>query len=154
MVRQRSFLAGTLCAGVTAVAVMVASAGLAAAQDEGRSQADVNAALRADPEIFNGLYVLGIAHGIRDTCPTIDARMLRANSVALSLYNHARSLGFSRNEIRAFLRDEANKAELRAIVIAYYNQQGAQVEQPDTICALGLAEIAAGTPSGALLRAR
>lgn len=135
---------------VAAMALM--TPGMLGAQ--ARTQAEVNAALRADPEIFNGLFVMGIAHGIRDTCPTIEARMLRGHSMALSLYNRARSLGYSYNEIRAFLRDDANKDELREIVIAYYNERGARVEQPETICALGLAEIAAGTPAGALLRAR
>jgi len=152
MVKMLPFLSTLLRSSIAALALGALPMGVATAQ--ARTQADVNATLRADSEIFNGLFVMGIAHGIRDTCPTIDARMLRANSLALSLYNRARSMGFSRDEIRTFLRDDANKAELRAIVIAYYNQQGAQVEQPDTICALGLAEIAAGTPAGALLRAR
>ena len=80
--------------------------------------------------------------------------MLRANSLALNLYSRARSLGFTYDEVRAFLRDEGNKAEIRAIVIAYYNQRGADIEQPQTICALGEAEIAAGTSAGSLLRAR
>jgi len=152
MVVNRSFLSATLRIAATALALSTLSMGVAAAQ--ARTQAEVNAALRADSEIFNGLYVMGIAHGIRDTCPTIDARMLRANSLALTLYNRARSLGFSYDEVRAFLRDDEQKADLRAIVIAYYNSRGAQVEQPETICALGEAEIAAGTSAGALLRAR
>ncbi|MCC5969829.1 MAG: DUF5333 domain-containing protein [Pararhodobacter sp.] len=152
MVKQFSVLSALLRAGLAALALSVLSMGIASAQ--AHTQAEVNAALRADTEIFNGLFVMGIAHGIRDTCPTIDARMLRANSLALSLYNRARSMGFSRDQIRSFLRDDDHKAELRAIVIEYYNQRGAQVEQPETICALGEAEIAAGTSAGALLRAR
>lgn len=152
MVKPVSFLVGLGRAAAVAMVLVLPSLGLAQAQ--ARTQAEVNAVLRADPEIFNGLYVMGIAHGIRDICPTIEARMLRANSLALSLYSRARSMGFSRDEIRTFLRDDANKAELRAIVIAYYNQQGADIEQPETICALGQAEIAGQTPAGALLRAR
>lgn len=152
MVMNRSFLSATLRTAATALVLSAMSMGVAGAQ--ARTQAEVDAALRADTEIFNGLYVMGIAHGIRDTCPTIEARMLRANSLALTLYNRARSLGFSHDEIRAFLRNDDHKAELRAIVIEYYNQRGAQVEQPETICALGEAEIAAGTSAGALLRAR
>lgn len=137
---------------LAALVACVLSMGAAGAQ--ARTQAEVNAALRNDQEIYNGLYVMGIAHGIRDICPTIEARMLRANSLALNLYSRARSLGFTYNEVRAFLRDEDNKAEMRAIVIAYYNQRGADIEQPQTICALGEAEIAAGTSAGSLLRAR
>lgn len=135
-----------------ALVACVLSMSVAGAQ--ARTQAEVNAALRSDQEIYNGLYVMGIAHGIRDICPTIEARMLRANSLALNLYSRARSLGFTYAEVRAFLRDEGNKAEMRAIVIAYYNQRGADIEQPQTICALGEAEIAAGTSAGSLLRAR
>lgn len=149
---KKHFLSTGLRAGVAALAFGVLPMSMAGAQ--AYTQAEVNAALRADTEIFNGLFVLGIAHGIRDTCPTIEARMIRANVMALSLYNRAREMGFSRDQIRTFLRDDDHKAELRAIVIDYYNQRGAQVEQPETICALGEAEIAAGTPSGALLRAR
>jgi len=135
-----------------ALVACVLSMSVAGAQ--ARTQAEVNAVLRSDQEIYNGLYVMGIAHGIRDICPTIEARMLRANSLALNLYSRARSLGFTYAEVRAFLRDEGNKAEMRAIVIAYYNQRGADIEQPQTICALGEAEIAAGTSAGSLLRAR
>ncbi len=140
---------------VAALAVMVATgpAGGGALADE-RSQAEINATLRADPVIYAGLFAMGVAHGIRDICPDIEARMIRANLQALSLYNHARSLGFSRDEIRAFLRDDAEKAFLRAEVIAYYRERGANEEQPDTICALGRAEIAANSPAGEFLRAR
>lgn len=152
MVNQRSFLSVMARVGYVALVLSMAPMGMASAQ--ARTQAEVNAALRGDSEIFNGLYVMGIAHGIRDICPTIEARMLRANSLALNLYSRARSLGFSYDEVRAFLRDDDHKAELRAIVIAYYNQRGADIEQPETICALGEAEIAAGTSAGALLRAR
>lgn len=136
------------------VALVACVLSMSVAGAQARTQAEVNAALRNDREIYNGLYVMGIAHGIRDICPTIEARMLRANSLALNLYSRARSLGFTYDEVRAFLRDEGNKAELRAIVIAYYNQRGADIEQPQTICALGEAEIAAGTSAGSLLRAR
>lgn len=152
MVTWRVQLLGQVRVLALVAAVAILAPGMVGAQ--ARTQAEVNAALRADPEIFNGLFVMGIAHGIRDTCPTIEARMLRGHSMALSLYNRARSLGYSYNEIRAFLRDQENKDDLREIVIAYYNERGARVEQPETICALGLAEIAAGTPAGALLRAR
>ena len=136
------------------VALVACVLSMSVAGAQARTQAEVNAALRSDQEIYNGLYVMGIAHGIRDICPTIEARMLRANSLALNLYSRARSLGFTYAEVRAFLRDEGNKAEMRAIVIAYYNQRGADIEQPQTICALGEAEIAAGTSAGSLLRAR
>ncbi len=152
MVKQFSLLRTTLRAAGMALAITVSLMGVATAQ--ANTQSEVNATLRADPEIFNGLFVMGIAHGIRDICPTIEARMIRANVLALSLYNRARGMGFSRDEIRTFLRDDANKAELRAIVIDYYNQRGADIEQPETICALGQAEIEAGTSAGALLRAR
>lgn len=152
MVKWHFSPSALLRAAICALVVSVLSMDTAGAQ--ARSQAEVYAGLRNDAEIFNGLYVLGIAHGIRDICPTIDARMLRGHSLALNLYSRARSLGFSYDEVRSFLRDDDNKAEIRAIVIAYYNQRGADIEQPETICALGQAEIAAGTSAGALLRAR
>ena len=141
-----------LAGAVLAFALVLGGFGDASAQ--ARSQAEVNAALRADAEIYDGLFSMGIAHGIRDNCPSIDARDLRAHALALSLYNRARSLGFSRSEIRAFLDDRAEKDLLRRVVTEYLTERGVREGNPETFCAQGRAEIAARSQAGTLLRAR
>ncbi|MFN3954936.1 MAG: DUF5333 domain-containing protein [Pararhodobacter sp.] len=141
-----------LWGAVLAVALALGGFGDAAAQ--ARTQAEVNESLRADPEIYAGLFSMGIAHGIREHCPAIEARSLRAHSLALSLYNRARSLGFSRDEIRAFLDDRGEKDFLRRVVTQYLTERGVQEADPETFCTQGRAEIAARSQAGTLLRAR
>ncbi|WP_416349384.1 DUF5333 family protein [Pararhodobacter sp.] len=47
---------------------------------------------------------------------------------------------------RAFQTNEDARAELRVRVLAYFNQHGVREGAPETFCALGNAEISAGTP--------
>lgn len=142
---------------VIAGAVLTAAlalGGFGDASAQARTQDEVNQSLRADPEIYAGLFSMGIAHGIRENCPAIEARNLRAHALALSLYNRARSLGFSRDEIRAFLDDRGEKELLRRVVTQYLTERGVQEADPETFCAQGRAEIAARSQAGTLLRAR
>ncbi|KPQ08127.1 MAG: MerR, DNA binding [Rhodobacteraceae bacterium HLUCCA12] len=154
MVKMAWLIVGSVRAAALALGLLAAGAVALPGTAKASSLAEVTEALMADQEIANGLFAMGVAHGIRDICPTIEARMFRANMMALSLYSRARRMGFSRTEITTFLRDDENKADMRARVIEYYNERGARIEEPDTICALGQAEIAEDTAAGAILRAR
>lgn len=118
------------------------------------SQAEVNATLGGDTRVWSSLVALAIADEIRTHCPTIEAREFRTTAFVLGLYNHARSLGFSRQEIRAFQVHETTEARLRAEVNGYFAANGVRAGAADTYCAQGLAEIAAGSQAGEFLRAR
>jgi hypothetical protein len=125
-----------------------APAAQAATQDE------INATLGADTELWQGLFWLAVADEIRKNCDQMDARMLRAVSYVSDMYDRARSYGFSRQEIRGFQTADSTEVRMRADVGAYFAQNGVREGDADTYCALGRAEIAAGSPAGHLLRAR
>ncbi|HPD94032.1 MAG: DUF5333 domain-containing protein [Rhodobacter sp.] len=125
-----------------------------AAPVQAATQEEINATLAGDPQVWGGLYTLALADQIRANCPAIEARTLRATSFVWSVYNRARDHGYSRAEIRAFQTHATTEARLRAEIGAYFARHGVREGQPDTYCALGHAEIAAGTEAGELLRAR
>jgi hypothetical protein len=118
------------------------------------TQDEVNATLSADPSIWGRLQSAGLAWEIRRQCPDIEARDWAGRFFLLGIYNDARAYGFTRDQIRIFQRDDALKERLRAEVSAYVQSRGARLDDPETLCALGRAEIAAGTEAGELLRAR
>ena len=118
------------------------------------TQQEINTTLRNDAAIWDGLFVLALADQIRETCPTMEARTLRATRFVFSVYSRARDYGYSRAEIRAFQVDDGTEVQMRARVQGYFDQNGVRMGAPETFCALGSAEIAAGTPAGTLLRAR
>jgi len=133
---------------------LVLSLAAATAAVAAQSQADVNTALRGDPEIYNGLFSMAVADQIRRNCDSIDARMIRAISFARSLERKARALGYAEPQIRAFLDSREEKDRMRAEVLRYFEAQGVREGEPETYCALGLAEISRNSQAGALLRTR
>jgi len=118
------------------------------------TQAEINATLRADVSIWDGLFAIALADQLRETCPTLEARRIRATRFIYGIYGQARDYGFSRSEIRAFQRDDGVGDQMRARVMGYFEENGVREGAPETYCALGEAEIAAGSPAGTLLRAR
>lgn len=137
----------TLTAGLLALGLLTAPA-LATTQSE------INAILRHDASIWDQLFVLALADQIQENCSTIEARTFRATRFVYSVYSQARAYGFSRAEIRAFQVDDGTEADMRARVLTYFAQHGVREGVPETYCALGTAEMSAGTPAGTLLRAR
>ncbi len=104
--------------------------------------------------ITDGLLWIGIADEIRNTCPSITARMFRALNYINKIHSEAKSLGYTKDEIDRFRKSQANKAELRRRGEAYLKANGVNFDDPDTYCALGRAEIAKSSQIGALLRAK
>lgn len=119
------------------------------------TQAEVNAALRADAQIWDAFVAMAAAREISSRCAGIEAREFRARTHVVSLYNRARSMGFTRPQIMAFIDDEGEKARLRAATIAWFGQNGVRVSDgAEAFCALGRSQIAQGTQTGSYLRAR
>jgi len=119
-----------------------------------QSQDEINATLGGDPDLWDGLFAVALADQIRENCDTIQARSLRATAFIYDLYSTARGYGFSRAEIRAFQVDDGTAERMRAQVHDYFDENGVREDAPETYCVLGLAEIAAETSAGTLLRAR
>ncbi len=103
--------------------------------------------------ITDGLLWVGIADEIRNTCPSISARMLRALSYLNEIQNEAKSLGYSKAEIDAFRKSDANKAELRRRGETYLQANGVTLGDAETYCVLGRTEIKKSSQIGVLLRA-
>jgi len=120
-----------------------------------QSQAQVNAVLRQDARIRESLMAAGIAAAIAQRCPTIEGRDMRARTDALGLYNHARGLGYTRQQIRSFIDDQAEKERMRGEIRAWFRARGLQDDGPaEGFCDLGRAQIAENAPAGRYLRAR
>jgi hypothetical protein len=139
---------------VRAAIIAAFAVGLSGAPVTATSQQDINATLGGDPAIWSGLFTLALADQIRTVCPTIEARTIRATRFVYDVYSLARAYGYSRQEIRAFQVDDSTEERMRAEVLAYFQEHNVREGEPETYCALGEAEIAAGTPAGTLLRAR
>jgi hypothetical protein len=111
-------------------------------------------ALRDVPQIDNGLLYIGLADQIRKNCPAISARFFKALMAVRALEAQARDMGYSTEEIRAFMDSDVEKARMRARGEAYLKAHGVTSEDPQSYCALGRAEIEKSSQIGTLLRAK
>lgn len=108
--------------------------------------------LRDVPEIDGTILAVGIADEIRNNCPSISARMVRAAFLVNGLKGRARALGYSDAEIDAYRKSDAEKNRLKAKRAAYLDAAGVKSDAPETYCLLGKAEIEKDSQIGALLR--
>jgi hypothetical protein len=101
--------------------------------------------------VTEGLIQTAIAYEIGKVCDGIDGRRLAGIAFLWSLESEARRLGYSRDEIEAFIDDDAEKDRLEGIARERLAAKGAVEGQPETYCEVGRAEIAAGSQIGRLL---
>ncbi len=104
------------------------------------------------PQVNQGLFNIGIAHGIRKNCDAITASKLRGVSYVWTLVGHAKDAGYSMKETRAFIDDDAEKAVLRARVVKYLKSKGLNPDKSNALCEFGKAEITKKSQVGVLLR--
>ncbi len=110
--------------------------------------------LREVSEIDDTLYYIAIANEIDKYCDQISGRRLKAIAEMWSLRSRANKLGYSDDEIRAYVESDSEKARMRAKGERYLAAHGVSYEQPETFCALGRAEIARNSAIGVYLRAK
>ncbi|MGR3635180.1 MAG: DUF5333 domain-containing protein [Shimia sp.] len=103
-----------------------------------------------DDQIFWGV----LAYEISEQCDSIDARSMKAVGDLWSLANKARSLGYSRDEIKTYIRSDEEKARMRKRGEAFLASKGVTYETPETFCTFGHAEIERNSAIGAYLRAK
>lgn len=115
--------------------------------------AEAKPPLREVKEIDNELYYIAIANEISEYCPSISGRRLKAIGVLWGLKSQANKLGYSDNEIRAYVDSDAEKDRMRAKGEAYLAQHGVTYENPNSFCTLGRAEIERNSAIGVYLRA-
>lgn len=118
----------------------------------GAARADRWQGLREDAEIEAGVLVIAIGDMIVDNCPVLEARRMPTIGYMMDLANRALDLGYSRAEIVAYVEDDAEKERVRALARRWLAQQGASVEDSESLCRVGRDEISAGSSIGRLLR--
>ena len=109
-------------------------------------------ALRDNAKIRDGLISTAIAYEIGRKCDSLDSRWLTGIGFLNSLRSHALDLGYSRSQIAAFIDDETEKEKLEAEAREVLREKGGIEGQWDTYCAVGRAEMAAGSRIGTLLQ--
>lgn len=127
-----------------AVLAVLLLAGPAFALEPLESEAHINDSLRAGR----------IGDVIRKNCPTIEARMFTVWVKIEQLKSYARKMGYAEPEVRAFLKDPAQKARIKAEADAWLAAQGAVPGDSESYCRIGRQEIAKGTLLGSLMRDR
>lgn len=121
---------------------LIAISGHAAAQDK---LSDVG-------YVTEGLIAVGMAYELSEVCDDLDARTLRGLSYLNQLRSHARGLGFSNDEIKAYTDNKAEQDRLEAIARSRLAAMGAKPGDAASHCSVGKAEIAKGSTIGYLLR--
>ena len=109
------------------------------------------ASLAEDRIIDDGLTLVAIGRYLDKSCADIGPKYLKSYGFARSLQRRARELGYSDAEIEAFLDDDNEKARVKAQARAYLEAQGANFDEPATLCKVGRNEIANQTPVGKFL---
>jgi len=108
--------------------------------------------INQEPRINETLIAGRIGDIIRNTCPTISARMLVVYSKLRELENYARDKGYSEADFEAFRNNEAEKNRMKAQAAAYLRKAGAVEGDPESYCKVGRDEIAKGSLIGEILR--
>jgi hypothetical protein len=89
---------------------------------------------------------------LRNTCPTISARMLVVMGRLWDLKSYAEEQGYTADDYDAFRSNPVQKKRLKDEAAAYLAAAGAKPDDVESYCAVGEAEIAQKTPIGTLLR--
>ena len=110
--------------------------------------------LREVKAIDDPMFAVALAIEISDKCDEIGARTLKGLSYLNSLKGKAQAMGYSNDEIKAYVKSPAEKARMRAKGEAYMKSKGLNPKDAADLCKLGHAEIASGSLTGSLLKAR
>jgi len=108
--------------------------------------------LVTEEHINRSLLSAAISVGIARACPTMEVRQIYGLFKALELRNYARRLGYSDEEIEAFVESSEQQDRMKDWAIRYMTQQGVELDNNDTYCALGKYEIERKSLTGRLLR--
>ena len=102
---------------------------------------------------INDRLLMGlIGNAIRRNCPRIDGNRMRALAELSALQRHAQSLGYSRAEIEAYVRDSEARADMLEQRRDWLEANGAVRGDAESYCRIGEREIARGSYLGSLLR--
>ncbi len=101
--------------------------------------------------VNDSLRAAAIGDTIRRNCPSISARFFVALRKVRELERYARSLGYTDEQIQAFIRSPEDRARLEREARDYMLKNGVVEGEKETYCALGRAEIASKSLIGQLI---
>lgn len=107
--------------------------------------------LRDEAHINAQLLAAQVGDILRKTCPDAGARLFVVYGKLRALESYAREQGYTRDEVRAFLKDKDEKARIRALARDYLAGAGAVEGDPETYCKVARDEVARGTLTGQLI---
>lgn len=110
--------------------------------------------LRKDSRMHNELLGASVAYLLDENCSDLKLRKLRLLNKAFSLRKHAMSLGFSHDEVMAYVESDTEQDRFRAIAEPILARKGVVKGQEDSYCAVGRAEIEKRSFAGSLLYER
>lgn len=108
--------------------------------------------LNEEKHINDSLRAAQIGDIIRKTCPTISARIVVAYTKAKELERYALDKGYGEAEIKAFVKNKAEKARIRTEAEVWLAEAGAVAGDAESYCRIGRDQIARQTLIGSLLR--
>lgn len=131
----------------TAVALLMALSPIA-------GSATAKPHLRDVAEIDHNMLWVALAIEVSDKCDEIKPRTLKGLAFLNTLKSRAKKLGYSNDEIKAYVNSAAEKARIRTLGEAYVKSKGLNPADAGDLCTLGHAEIAARSQIGVLLKAK
>ena len=108
--------------------------------------------LEKEAHINDSLVAGRVADIIRNTCPSISAKMFTVMSELSDLKDYAKAQGYTEKQVKDFLGDQAQKDRIRGIANGYLAKAGAVAGDAESYCKVGRDEIAKGTLAGSLIR--
>ncbi|WP_342075268.1 DUF5333 domain-containing protein [Yoonia sp. SS1-5] len=114
--------------------------------------ASAQTALKDVAKVRDGIIHVGMAYEISEQCDSIRARTLRGIGFLQSLKRHAEDLGYSDDQIAAYIDNRDEKKRLEGIARSQLAALGVVPGDMASYCAVGRDQIARNTRVGWLLR--
>lgn len=114
--------------------------------------ADARVPLSENAHITESLVAGRVGDTIRQTCPSITAKLLTAYGKLKALEAYARDQGYTEAEVKVFMKDPTEKARIKALSVRYLAAAGVVEGDVESYCRAGRDEIAKGTLAGSLIR--
>ncbi|MGB0901951.1 DUF5333 domain-containing protein [Halocynthiibacter sp.] len=108
--------------------------------------------LAQNDAVNNRLITAGIVRRIHKRCPDLTYKRVRSFMYLRSIHSFAQDQGYSADEIEAYIDDTDQEARLYVHVDNWLTQRGARVGNAESYCAIGRAEMSAGSQIGNFLR--
>lgn len=108
--------------------------------------------LNKDVRVTDSLVAVRVGDTIRNTCPSISAKMFTVLAKWNELKAYLRDKGYTEDEVEAFRKNKVEKARIKALAADYLAKAGAVEGDVESYCKVGRDEIAQGTLAGSLLR--